>query len=61
MVQCIGDGDLMYANTLMCVNTLAPPTPFHHTQPTKTNHHPEPEITLCEAESDYKGEGGELR
>ena len=30
-------------------------------QPTKSNHHPEPKITLCEAESFYEGEGSELR
>ena len=45
----------------MIVNTLAPPTPSHQAQSTKSNHYPEPEITLCEAESDYKGEGSELR
>ncbi|WP_281085569.1 hypothetical protein [Eubacterium ruminantium] len=27
----------------------------------KSYHHPEPEITLCEAESFYEGEGSELR
>ena len=39
-----------YKNS-MIVYTLAP----------STYHYPEPEITLCEAESDYKGEGSELR
>ena len=45
----------------MIVNTLAPPTPLIKANKSKSNHHPEPEITLCEAESDYKGEGSELR
>lgn len=34
----------------MIVNTLAPPTPPHQTQPTKTNHHPEPESPLSYAD-----------
>ncbi len=41
----------------MIVNTLALPSPSNQIQPIKFYHHPEPEITLCEAESDYKGEG----
>ncbi len=45
----------------MTVNTLAPPPHSNQIQPTKSYNHPEPEITLCEAESDYKGEGSELR
>ena len=45
----------------MIVNALASPTPSNQIQPTKSYHYPEPEITLCEAESDYKGEGSELR
>ena len=45
----------------MIVNTLAPPTPLIKANKSKSYHYPEPEITLCEAESDYKGEGSELR
>ena len=45
----------------MIVNNLAPQYPPYQNQPIKSNHYPEPEITLCEAESDYEGEGSELR
>ena len=59
MVQCIGDGDLMYANTLMCVK--APPIPSNQIQPTKSYHYPEPKSPLCRAELVDEGEGSELR
>ena len=45
----------------MILNTLAPSLHSNLFQPTKDKHHPEPEITLCEAESFYEGEGSELR
>ena len=45
----------------MNVNTLAQSSPPLKANQSKSNHHPEPEITLCEAESDYKGDGSELR
>lgn len=45
----------------MIVNTLAPQIPYNQSQPTKSNHHPEPKSPLCRAELVDEGEGSELR